>query len=309
MAICLPIEPQGRSLRYEKNMLGFLNINKPAGWTSRDVVNRVQRLVRPAKTGHAGTLDPLATGVLVVGVGRATRLIEYVQQKPKRYQAKFLLGCTSESDDTETNVRELVGATIPTRAEIETALPHLVGRIEQRPPDYSAVHIAGRRAYRLAREGKSISLPPRIVEVHSLAILGYEYPELELDILCGSGTYVRSLGRDLAESLGTGAVLSDLIRTEIGEFELEDSLSVDELTSEAIPKNLLPPVAAVSHLPQLVLSEDQVGEIRFGRPIPFDMPETQGDLAGIDSDGQLVAVLRQKRAGVLAPHRNFAPLI
>jgi len=135
-------------------MFGILNINKPPGWTSRDAVNRVQRLVRPHKVGHAGTLDPLATGVLVVCLGRATRLIPYIQQMPKAYQATFLLGRTSASDDIETEVTELTNNHVPSLAEIEFALPQFVGRIDQVPPAYSAVKIAGQRAYALARRAK-----------------------------------------------------------------------------------------------------------------------------------------------------------
>lgn len=288
-------------------MIGLLNINKPAGWTSRDVVNRVQRLVHPAKVGHAGTLDPLATGVLVVGVGRATRLVEYVQQKPKHYNATFLLGCTSESEDVATEVSEVVAASVPTRDEVAAALPRFVGCIEQRPPAYSALNISGRRAYDLAREGKVVILAPRTVEVYGLSVTRYEYPELELSIDCGSGTYVRSLGRDLAESLGTGAVMSSLTRTAIGEFALEQSTPVDGLTLERIQAVLIPPAAAVSHLPQMPLTGEQVRELGFGRPIPATNYPSDSDLAGIDSHGQLVAVLREKHPGILATHRNFAP--
>ncbi|QEG34225.1 tRNA pseudouridine(55) synthase TruB [Bythopirellula goksoeyrii] len=290
-------------------MLGFLNINKPAGWTSRDVVNRVQRLVRPAKAGHAGTLDPLATGVLVVAVGRATRLIEYVQQKQKRYEASFLLGRRSPSEDIETEVSEIVEATIPTLTEINAALPRFVGSIEQRPPAYSAVHVAGRRAYDLAREGKEVSIAPRSVEVDRLDFTRYEYPELDLAIDCGSGTYVRSLGRDLAESLGTGAVMSRLVRTAIGEFTLNQSVAIDELTPERIEEELVPLAVAVSHLPQMMLSSEQVRELEFGRTIAVEGYRAGAEIAGINGRGDLVAVLTEKRAGILKVLRNFAPSV
>ncbi|NOY30442.1 MAG: tRNA pseudouridine(55) synthase TruB, partial [Planctomycetes bacterium] len=186
-------------------MFGILNLNKPIGWTSRDAVNRVQRLVRPAKAGHAGTLDPLATGVLVVCIGPATRLISYVQAMPKVYQATFLLGRTSDSDDIETEVRELASPPQPSREEIESKLPDFLGEIQQRPPAYSALKVNGQRAYKLAREGLAVQLEPRPVEIYELRVTGYNYPELKINLRCGSGTYVRSLGRDLAEALGTGA--------------------------------------------------------------------------------------------------------
>ncbi|TWU28418.1 tRNA pseudouridine(55) synthase TruB [Bythopirellula polymerisocia] len=288
-------------------MLGFLNINKPPGWTSRDVVNRVQRLVRPARAGHAGTLDPLATGVLVVGVGRATRILKYVQQKPKRYEATFLLGRTSQSDDTETEMSEVAGAKVPTQVEIEKLLPRFFGSIEQRPPAYSAIKVAGRPAYALAREGKEVSLSLRTVEVFNLSIVRYEYPELKITIECGSGTYVRSLGRDLAESLGTGAVMSQLTRTAIGEFTLDKSMTVEELTQDRVAEKLFSLAAAVSHLPQLSLTSEQIRELEFGRPIAVEKYPLATDLAGIDGQGQLIAVLREKNPGLLATYRNFAP--
>jgi tRNA pseudouridine55 synthase len=207
-------------------MIGLLNINKPTGKTSRDVVNHVQRLVRPAKVGHAGTLDPLATGVLVVCVGPATRLIQYVQQMPKRYRATFLLGCRSDSDDTELEVTP-VDAPAATRSAIETALPNFVGTIQQRPPAFSAIKVKGKRAYDLARNGEQIQLEARPITIHGIDIVSYDYPELVLDIRCGSGTYIRSIGRDLAEQLGTAAVMSALERTEIGRFRATDAATLD----------------------------------------------------------------------------------
>ena len=205
---------------------GFLNFNKPPGKTSRWVVDQVQRLVQPAKVGHAGTLDPLATGVLVVASGSATRLIDYVQQMPKRYRADFLLGCTSPTEDVDSEVVPLENPMVPTRDEIETAIPAFLGEILQSPPAFSALKVGGRRAYSLARAGQAVELKPRPISIHCLKVLSYEYPRLQLEIECSSGTYVRSLGRDLAEKLGTGAVMSALVRTAIGIFRVEDSIDV-----------------------------------------------------------------------------------
>src|SRR5215213_4779856 len=140
---------------------GLLNVNKPPGVTSREAVDRVERLVRPAKAGHAGTLDPLATGVLVICVGQATRLIRFVQRMPKRYRATFLLGYSSESDDTEREVVAIPNAVVPTRSMIDFVLPQFLGEIQQRPPAYSAIKVAGRRAYKLARRGKEVELAAR----------------------------------------------------------------------------------------------------------------------------------------------------
>ncbi len=291
-------------------MFGILNIHKPSEWTSRDVVNRVQRLVRPAKAGHAGTLDPLATGVLVVCVGPATRLISYVQQQQKTYEATFLLGRSSSSDDIESAVTELADAPQPILPEIEAVLPQFLGSIQQRPPAFSALKVKGQRAYELARQGKQVELAPRTVEIYDLRVTGYAYPELRLSMQCGSGTYVRSVGRDLAGALGTKAVMSALTRTAIGEFKLTDALDIEQIDKEAIERNLRPPLDAVRHLQQLQLCEAHIREIQNGRlvaineldQLPIDAPEV---VAGINDQSQLVALLHEKRSGMIGAMCNF----
>jgi tRNA pseudouridine55 synthase len=290
-------------------MFGVLNLNKPVGYSSRDVVNRVERIIRPEKAGHAGTLDPLASGVLVVCVGGATRLIEYVQRMPKEYQATFLLGKRSASDDLETEVEELLVAPIPIRQQIEAALPRFTGVIEQRPPAYSAIKVAGKRAYRLARRGELIELAPRAVTIHALSLQSYEYPRLELLIRCSSGTYIRSLGRDLALELRTAAVMSELVRTAVGEFRVTDSLDVTELTAASLNRRLLPPTAALGDLPRVVLTTEQVHRIQSGglvsqHELPGDV-SSLGALAALDHGGNLVAILRLARRGLLKPSPNF----
>jgi tRNA pseudouridine55 synthase len=284
-------------------MFGILNINKPAGWTSRDAVNRVQKLVCPAKVGHAGTLDPLATGVLVVCIGKATRLIEYIQQQPKEYQARFLLGQTSPSDDTESEITEIADCHIPTLSEIQAALPQFVGRIEQVPPAYSAVKIQGQRAYALARKGLEVEIKPRHVKIYELTILSFEYPQLELLIRCGSGTYVRSLGRDLAISLGTGAVMSALKRTRIGQFTVADGISPVDLTLEQLNEHIQLPALAVSHLPKREFTNAEVAELRYGRPVAVAI---ESDTAAFDAQGNLLAILQPHLIGMAKPHVNFA---
>jgi tRNA pseudouridine55 synthase len=290
-------------------MFGFLNISKPDGWTSRDVVNRVQRLVRPAKAGHAGTLDPLATGVLPVAVGPATRLVEYLQQHHKRYEATFLLGRTSPSDDIETEITQLADSTQPAISDLESLLPRFIGRIQQTPPSFSAVKVAGRRAYALARRGESVNLVARPVEIYELAIEHYRYPELRLNIECGSGTYVRSLGRDLAQAAGTAAVMSALVRTVVGPFHSENAIPVEGLTLEGVKQHLQPPSLAVSHLPRLSISEAQLRELESGRPLRFSQPVEEGEYAALTEGGQLVAILRRTTPQELRVVRNFAPLL
>ncbi len=284
-------------------MHGLLNLHKPAGITSRDVVNQVQRLVRPAKIGHAGTLDPLATGVLVVCVGAATRLVEYVQRLPKSYEATFLLGRQSDTDDIEGAVVEMPDVRQPSRSDLEAALPRFVGTISQRPPDYSAVKVRGQRAYELARKGEKISLTERTVSVHSLRIVRYEYPVLDVAIECGSGTYVRALGRDLAESLGTRAVMSQLVRTAIGPFKLAAAVHPHSLTANAVPAALFPLEAAVEELPAIRLSDEEIVLIRRGQPISRPQHALPADVAGFDRHGNLIAVLVPHNSDHLRPDK------
>lgn len=314
-------------------MFGVVNLNKPAGWTSRDAVDRVQRLVRPAKAGHAGTLDPIAEGVLVVCIGPATRLIEYVQRTPKEYLATFLLGRRSPSDDIETEAEVIPGAPKPSPAQLEAALPGFTGEIEQRPPAYSAVKIDGQRAYKLARRGEAVETAFRTVEVYSLQVDRYEYPELVLAIRCSGGTYVRSLGRDLADSLGSCAVMSKLVRTAVGSFCIGDAIDPRGLDAERLNAAMASPLAAVAELPQVVLAETQVDRLRQGGLIDLDSLRGTGalgdwpgsmadkapiakeprrspapipvELAAVDASGSLVAILKEARPGLLRPSPNF----
>jgi tRNA pseudouridine55 synthase len=223
---------------------GILNLNKPAGMTSRRVVDLVQRLVRPEKVGHAGTLDPLATGVLVVCIGAATKLTEYVQCMPKSYVGTFLLGRQSATEDIEGRVVELPNPPVPTVEQIQQAANSFTGNVLQRPSAFSALKIKGRRAYKLARKGEHPELAPRPISIHRIAVRSYEYPELVLEVDCGRGTYMRALGRDLAASLGTAAVMSALVRTAIGNFLLDEAQDPGELTSENISRHLLPMLRA-----------------------------------------------------------------
>ncbi|MCO6455754.1 MAG: tRNA pseudouridine(55) synthase TruB [Pirellulaceae bacterium] len=287
-------------------MFGLLNLDKPSGLTSRDVVDRVQALVRPLKVGHAGTLDPLARGVLIVCVGQATRLIPYVQRMAKHYRGTFLLGRESDTEDCEGTVRLLDSPPVPSRGQLADALPRFVGRIPQVPPAYSALKVGGRRAYELARQGQQVELAAREVQIHSLELVEYDYPEFSLDVVCGAGTYVRSLGRDVARAVGSQAVMSDLVRTAIGPFRREDALAVDRLSCEAVFTNLLPARRAVIELPQLDLSPDELAKLRRGQSIPNRQGLNAGEIAGLDDQGELAALLTVADDGrCLRPTHNF----
>jgi tRNA pseudouridine55 synthase len=292
--------------------LGVLSVDKPSGLTSREVVDRVERLVSPAAAGHAGTLDPLATGVLVICVGQATRLIKYIQRMPKSYRATFLLGQTSETNDIDGQVVAIEGTADPGREAIDRVLAKFVGDIAQRPPAHSAIKLAGRRAYDLARRGVEVALQPRAVKIHRIAVRRYAYPEMELDVDCGSGTYIRALGRDIGEALGTGAVMSALERTAIGAFRVEDAVKIESLSEASLANHLQPALVAVAGLPQVTLTEAQLLELHYGRPIliswlrdKIDGLSGGTDIVAVDSTGRLAAILFEKRPGELWARLNF----
>lgn len=238
-------------------LFGVLNLNKPAGMTSRDVVNIVQRIVRPAKVGHAGTLDPMATGVLLVCVGPATRLVSILQQAPKSYLAEFRLGQRSDTDDSTGQVDETPDVTPVPQTQIESALTDFCGIIEQTPPAYSAVKLDGERAYSLARQGQEVELKSRPVRIDSINVVSCNWPLLNVTIRCGSGTYVRSIARDLGDQLGCGGLMTNLVRTAIGAFSLQDAVDPATLNEQNIAQSILPALHVVSHVSQYRCSKDE----------------------------------------------------
>lgn len=214
----------------EPRVEGILPIDKPAGLSSARAVAIVKReLPRGTKIGHAGTLDPFATGLLLLLIGRATRLCESLMDLPKRYEAVVRFGVTSPTDDPESPMTPVPGARPISRQELERATRAFVGRIMQRPPAYSAMKVGGRRAYDLARTGRPVDLPPRPVRVDAMELLDFNWPQARLRIDCGRGTYIRSLARDLGESLGCGGCLTELVRAQIGPFTLENATALAEI--------------------------------------------------------------------------------
>jgi tRNA pseudouridine55 synthase len=227
-------------------LCGIINLNKPAGISSARAVSRVKRLLpRGTKIGHAGTLDPFATGVLLLLVGKATRLCEQLMDQPKQYEATVKLGATTPTDDPESPETLTPGAQPVDRAHIEVALKSFVGAIAQRPPAFSALKVAGRRAYDLARRGQAVELQPRTVAVYAIELLGYEWPLVRLRIDCGRGTYIRAIARDLGEELKTGGHLVQLARTRVGEHTVARSSNLDDLNADSISTILVPmPITA-----------------------------------------------------------------
>lgn len=220
---------------------GFLVVDKPAGITSRDAVNRVQRwFPRGTKIGHTGTLDPLATGVLVLCIGPATKLADRVQAMGKSYAARFRFGATSTTDDADGEVTPTPDAVPPTEDAVRAVLANFVGTISQVPPAFSALKVDGKRAHALARSGNAVPLEARPVRVDAVRLVGYEWPFADVEIDCGKGTYVRSIARDAGSALGVGGLVETLRRTRVGPFEASAGLHLDRDGVTEARRHLLP---------------------------------------------------------------------
>src|SRR5580658_1869564 len=221
-------------------MDGVLNLDKPAGLSSAAAVARVKRLLpRGTKIGHAGTLDPFATGVLLLLIGKATKLCETLMDQPKQYEATVKLGATTATDDCDSPPLPTLAAQEVSVETIKCLLPRFVGEISQRPPDFSAMKVAGRRAYDLARRGNPVKLNARPVRIDSIELLSYAWPLLQLRIDCGRGTYIRSLARDIGHELGVGGHLTQLRRTRVGDFFIASAIPLSTLTAELLSERLV----------------------------------------------------------------------
>ncbi len=276
-----------------RRLFGLLNIHKPPGVTSRDVVNRVQRLVRPVKCGHAGTLDPMATGVLLIGVGPATRLISMLQEGTKCYVSEFILGQVSDTDDNTGRIEQRpLPETVPTREKIADVLDAMIGTVCQIPPAFSAVHVNGQRAYSLARRGEEVSLAAKVVSIQSIEILNYEWPRLDVQVECGSGTYIRSIARDLGVQLGCGGLMSRLVRTRVGSFQIGDAIDADRLTRKNIADHLCSPIRIVEQLPMFDCTPENVTSLLCGRTL-FCEPGRLRGAAAIGADSRIALTSHQ----------------
>jgi len=252
------------------DLTGILNLNKPSGWTSHDVVARVRRLAGQKRIGHAGTLDPLAEGVLPVLLGRATRLADYIQAGRKTYRAVVCLGTATDTDDREGAV--IATAAVPSLSveTLDHTLDRFRGDILQTPPQYSALKVDGRRAYAVARAGGSVDLAPRSVTIHDLRLLVQTSTELSLEVTCSKGTYIRALARDIATALGTVGHLASLVRTRVGAFTLEDSLTLDQIAELGVGQALLPASRAIPDAPAFHADQVQAFKIVNGQALPVE---------------------------------------
>jgi tRNA pseudouridine55 synthase len=274
--------------------MGLLVLDKPSAVTSRRVVDQVSRLVPGVKVGHAGTLDPLASGVLVVCLDAATRLVERIHMLPKSYSVQIRLGAKSDTLDADGRIEVEPSPIIPSRAEVEAVLAGMVGEIAQRPPEYSAKRVKGRRAYDLARAGQTVELAPRRVRIDQISVVDYSWPRLSLAIDCGSGTYIRSIARDVGESLGSCGLVEVLKRTGIGPFTIEQAVSPSTLAAEGVERHVRPAVLAVLDLPRLVVDAQEIAAVRqgrrLGRPDVPGVSPVAGEIALVDAEGALIAL-------------------
>ncbi|MCB0196091.1 MAG: tRNA pseudouridine(55) synthase TruB [Anaerolineae bacterium] len=273
---------------------GILIIDKPKGITSHDVVARVRKVTGVRKVGHTGTLDPLATGVLVVCVGQATRLIEYLTTGLKRYRATIRFGLTTDTLDAEGQVLSRNDVSDLTQHTLQHLLPTFLGEIEQIPPIFSAIKRNGQPLYKAARAGKSVKIEPRLVTIYALEWIDWSSPDLILDVSCSSGTYIRALARDLGEAAGPGAFLADLTRTANHHWLLDDAVSLNTLERaiEAEPLGwqtyLFPPDRAVDHLPKLTLDDLAATRVKHGNTIRVANEQIEFDDTQADPNSTLI---------------------
>lgn len=289
---------------------GLLVVDKPVGPTSHRVVEVVRLGTGVRKVGHAGTLDPRASGVLVLCLGAATRLSEFLSTSTKGYAAVVRFGTATRTYDGDGEVVRHTGVA-PNRGAVEELLPHFTGALEQIPPPFSAIKISGRKAYELARRGEEVELGPRRVTIELLEIVAYQPPDLTLQIECSAGTYIRSLAHDLGERLGCGAHLWALRRTRAGPFTLDQALPLARLeagfSDGSWEAHLLPAMDALRGMPKVPVGSEALERVRNGHPIAA-LGVADGLAAGIGPDGELVAILEGRSRGQLwHPRKVFLP--
>lgn len=279
---------------------GLVIVDKPGGMTSHDVVSRVRRLAATRKVGHAGTLDPMATGVLVLGVNRATRLLGHLMLTDKRYDATIRLGAATTTDDAEGQVISTAGTEAVTEVAVREALTAYVGEIDQRPSAVSAIKVDGRRAYDRVRSGEDVELPARRVTVHSIDVVDVATPDVRIAVHCSSGTYIRAIARDLGTTLGVGGHLTALRRTAVGPFGLDTARTLSQLADGFT----MTPIAdaARATFPVLDLDGAHADDVRVGRTLGLPL----GGLTAVFApDGEFLA-LYEPRDGVSRAVAVFA---
>jgi tRNA pseudouridine55 synthase len=284
---------------------GLVVIDKPPGWTSHDVVGKLRRLAHTRRVGHAGTLDPMATGVLICGIGRATRLLGHLAATDKTYSATIRLGVRTTTDDAEGDVLESAPVSV-TDAAVAAAMADLTGAISQVPSSVSAIKVNGQRAYARVRAGEDIELAARPVQVSRFALVARRGDHLDVEVDCSTGTYIRALARDLGAALGCGGHLTVLRRTRVGGFDVGAASTLDALVEAGSVESVLLPLpdAVARTFPRRDLSAEEAREISFGRRIERSGPT--GVVGGFAPDGSVVALL-EDRDDTAKPIVVFAP--
>lgn len=277
-------------------MLGVLLVNKPAGITSHDVVYRTRRALGTKKVGHAGTLDPIATGLLVLAVGPATRFLQYLPLEPKEYDCTFLFGQTTNTYDSEGEVNG--GSPPPTNLSvaIQEKISSFKGLIDQMPPVYSAIKKEGKPLYAYARKGEDVEIESRRVFIESFECLGVDGDRADFRVVCSGGTYVRSLAHDLGQALGCGAHVVELQRTRVGRFDVDESVEIEDITGD----KLLPLSEALAPMPMVQLNEGQLERVFNGQWVKVLSEPPTNHVALLNLDGKVVSVARVER-NVLHP--------
>ena len=299
---------------------GWIVGDKPIGLTSRQMVDLVARRINHGpdgrrvpkgervKVGHCGTLDPLATGVLVIAVGRATRMTDLVHGTAKRYRGAFRLGCETPSGDLEFKPTPRDDLPMPDDAAIHAAAATMIGDVEQTPPAYSAVHVDGRRAYQRIREGEDVEMPSRTVRIDRCDVTRCRPPDFELDVVCGNGTYLRTLGIDIARGAGSTAVMTSLRRIAVGGFTIDDAVDADRIRDVERPLPLMPLRSIADSVATTVVTEDVVEHLRHGRRCPAPNASSIGPdehRLVVDQSGDPVAIVRRD-SGDWKPVKVFA---
>lgn len=294
-----------------QDLSGILNINKSGGMTSHDVIHRVRKILGIKKVGHTGTLDPMAVGVLLVCVGQATRLIEYLMTSEKQYQARLKFGQSTDTYDADGEITETHDPSPLTEATLRHALTGFVGNIQQQPPAFSAIKKNGVPLYRLARKGAPVTPPMRSARVETIDLLEFAPPEAVLRISCQAGVYIRSIAHDVGQVLGIGAHLTELIRLANGRWRVENAISLDALEQAVATDNLeqvlQPKELALSHLPEKLLSADDLRRVSMGQFIDDESLLDKPATAAYNQAGQLAAILVPHQSGLLKPKKVFLP--
>lgn len=280
----------------------FYLINKPSGISSHDVVYRMRRALGIKRIGHAGTLDPLASGLMIVAVGEETKLLEYVVGLDKKYQCTFKLGYTSSTYDSEGKIEAVTHAPVIIEKDLKRVLLELTGDIYQTPPQYSAIKIQGRKAYEYAREGQRITIPPRLISIYALELISFSYPDVSIAIHCSSGTYIRTLADDIGKRLSSGAYVTALIRTDIGNCNLSQSINLDALSKDSSStsfKTICPQYEYHE------LTEAELRKIKMGQSIS-SINNYSGEIVLGTYQEQIVTVLHYRKTDQsLYPKKNL----